>query len=157
MKDQAIVPPRKDVTHWRVRRLSEDRKKSTRFLGRRWRRGQRMARKELSTDTLRHRWGVGRYVIFWFGRNEEGQSVRSAAATRSTSSSSPASSRRGPSASEVSAFPVPPSRAEHAERVGRAPRARGDAIEAGAGDMSAMLQLLAFMDERQERHARYGP
>ena len=153
MKNQAIVPPRKDVTHWRVRRLSEDRKKSTQlFWGADGVEASEWPVKELSIDTLRHRWGVGRYVIFWFGRNEEGQSVPLGRGNPIDLLELPGELPQGPERLGGVRIPGPP-------EVGPSkPSASGELLalaamrsQAGAGDMSAMLQLLAFMDERQER------
>ena len=153
MKSSVIVPPRKDVTHWRVRRLSEDRKKSTPlFWGADGVEACEWPLKELSIDTLRHRWGPGRYVIFWFGRNEEGQSVALGRGNPINLLELPGEAPRVPERSGAVRVPAPP-------EVGPSkPSASGELLalaamrsQAGAGDMSAMLQLLAFMDERQER------
>ena len=62
-----------NVTHWRARRVSEDRKVSTPLV---WGDdGVEVSEwpiKELSVDTLRGRWGAGRYVLYWFGPRGEG-------------------------------------------------------------------------------------
>jgi hypothetical protein len=159
MKDYAILPRRKDVTHWRARRVSEDGKKNSPLV---WgdddaivERGE-WPIKELSAETLLARWGEGWYVLQWFGLREDGKmrplGRGNPVHILARSDDPPASERTLGGAARV---PAPPPAAAPA-----GPSASGELLALAAmrnqaggrgGDMASMLQLLAFMDERQER------
>jgi hypothetical protein len=152
MKNPAIVPPRKDVTHWRARRISEDKKKSTPlFWGVDGVEACEWPLRELSIETLRHRWGAGRYVIFWFGRNEEGQSVALGRGNPinllelAAGAEPPArpGAVRVPAPPEVTAKP-----SAGGELLALAALGRG---QGGGRDLSETLQLIAFIREGEER------
>jgi len=151
MKTHPILPLRKDVTHWRARRVSEDRKVSTPLV---WGDdGVEVSEwpiKELSVDTLRGRWGAGRYVLYWFGPRGEGGKRMPMGGSRMIHllerPGDPRASEGGEATHVAAPSPVVPSASGELLALA-AMRSQA----AGGGDMAAMLQLLAFMDERQER------
>ncbi len=156
MKDAySILPRRKDVTHWRVYRISEDGKKGTPL---KWGINGRLLSewpiKELSVETVRNRWGAGRYDLRWFGVDEEGNTVTLGRGKPLHLVELPDEPRATERPAEASRIPAPPVESPSS------PRASGELLALAAmrnqtggrcPDMASMLQLRAFMEERQDR------
>ena len=154
-KSSDILPPRNDVTHWRVRRVSEDGKNSSPELcwGSDSVEYSEWELKELSFETLRRRWGAGRYRIFWFGR-EAGHSVGLGRSNPIRLLDRPGESREPEPARVTTPPPEAASGASGGPGELLAALAAMRPSQTGGMDMAAMLQLFAFMSEQQNRQAR---
>jgi hypothetical protein len=160
MRDQEFAP-RKDATHWRAYRHSEDGKKSIPlFWGDDGVERSQWARKDFSTETIRNRWGVGRYVIWWYGTSEEGKLVSLGRGhelrivERPSEAREPEPQRAAPEASSTasngSADLLAALAAMRPASAAAAPPGSGG----GGMDPTVMLQLFAFMADQQNKQAR---
>jgi hypothetical protein len=133
MKDDCFGPRRADATHWRCKRLEGDRRQTLLFWGENDVEESEWPIDSLALETIRERWGGGRYVVEFYGTNGAGARVQ-----------------RGKSSivhlSEVEQVVEVP-KAPPASAV---PAALVPALPAG-GDLQTVISLLAFLEDRNEK------
>ena len=153
MRDQEFAP-RKDATQWRAYRLSEDGKKSIPlFWGDDGVERSQWARKEFSTEAIRRRWGVGRYVIWWYGMSEEGKLVSLGRGHELRIVERP-SEVHEPEPQRAAPAPTGGGSSSDLLAALSAMRPSAPAAVGGGTDMTVVLQILAFMEDSRDRQNR---
>jgi hypothetical protein len=134
MKDDCFGPRRADATHWRCKRLEGDRRQTLLFWGDNDVEESEWPIETLSLETLRERWGGGRYVVEFYGTNPAGARVQ-------RGKSSIVHLRQVEHVIDFpKAQPVAP----------QASIAPGLAAASG-GDLQTVISLLAFLEDRNEK------
>ena len=148
------IPTPELVTHWRILRVVEGGGETERQCwGTEGVMHEEWPVRELSTETIRSRWGSGRYVLYWYSYRD-GKLFPMGGGRKVHLVDRPTE----PRAAGPARIPAPP------EVAPVTPSASGELLAAlaamrpnpgGSGtDMTAIVQLLAIMGEQQDRQAR---
>jgi hypothetical protein len=132
VKDDCFGPRRADATHWRCKRIEGDRRQTLLFWGDNDVEESEWPIDTLSLETLRERWGGGRYLVEFYGTNGTGARVQ-----------------RGKSSivhlREVEQVIDVPKAQPTANASAMVP-----ALPVG-GDLQTVISLLAFLEDRNEK------
>ncbi|MGO9712522.1 MAG: hypothetical protein ACLQBL_26915 [Polyangiaceae bacterium] len=152
------IPTPELVTHWRILRVVDGEGETERQCwGTEGVMHEEWPVRELSTETIRSRWGSGRYVLYWYSYRDGklfpmggGRKVHLVdRPTEPRATERPAGAARIPAPREVA--PVAPSASGGSGELLAALAAMRNRSGSAGADVASMLQLLAFMEERQER------
>ena len=150
------IPTPANVTHWRVQRRVDGADNQAMSWGTNGVMLEQFPIRDLSYDTIRSRWGAGKYVIYWFGpRDGENRSkILPMGGGIKVHLVDPPAEAPAPPRSEVPAASGSSSELLAALSALRPPNPSTTPPVGGGTDMAVVLQVLAFMEDSRERQAR---